>query len=167
MSDAGIEAFISLLRQKGLGETRQGSIAVESTRVSSPEEAMNALKSHGGQGWICLANRREVARFSDAAVLADDIDDWIECCEASHGSSSIHISADGRGGWSIVTMRENPSGDGILAHYNLLASDGKGSLSYDVFWGPAADDQCGITELRPSAWRFTGFENSAEEDRNG
>ena len=161
---AGIEGFISLLRRKGLGQTRQGSIVVETRAVSTPEEAMKALKIHGGQGWICLANRREVVRFSDTAALSEEKDDWIECCEASCGSSSIHISADGRGGWSIVTSTENPAGDGIIAHHRLLAADGKGALTYDVSWSSVTDDQCNIEELRPSSWRFTGFEDSCKEE---
>lgn len=164
MSDTGIEGFISLLRRKDLGETRQGSIAVETHVVSTPEEAMKALKNHGGQGWICLANRREVARFSDTAALSENEDDWIECCEASHDSSSISISADGRGGWNIVISVENPTGEGIIVHQKLLASDGKGSLAYDVNWSPAPMGHCDLTELRPSSWRFTGFEDACGEE---
>lgn len=164
---AGIEGFISLLRKKGLGQTRQGSIAVETRAVSTPEEAMKALKIHGGQGWICLADRREIVRFSDTAALSEDENDWIECCEASRGSSSIHVSADGRGGWSIVTSTENPAGDGMIARHRLLAADGKGALAYDVSWSFVTDDQCNIEELRPSSWRFTGFEDAEEEDMNG
>lgn len=159
-----IEALVSLFRKQGLGEVRQGCIEVDSLVVSTPDEAMKALKNHGGQGWICLANTREVLRISDTADLAISKDDWIECCEVARDASSMHISADGRGGWNVVTLRENPSRDGIIVHHSLLTSDGKGALAYDVSWSPAPGHQSGIGELCPAAWRFTGFEEANMED---
>lgn len=155
---------------------RSGTIALKETRhVTDPREALAAFLAFGGEGWLCVAGRREIRRFSPEVPLPSDYrEEWPLSGEAAKGVESLHVARSGEG-WCFTTLRaETPQDDpsALVMETLFQARDGKAPLRYETAWLPAVvscgdGELAGLEELRPTRFRFAGFggsENGPDED---
>lgn len=144
------------------GKFTAGSLAVESQEIPSPEETLKRFIDFGGEGWLQLADDREIKTFSPGNPLSLD-NKWPLTGEAAKGDSSVCLCREGEG-WKLTTITKAvpQNEDDMIVPARFRRRDAEGFLCYETAWTP--QDIFGQIEIRPAAFRFTGFSSKEKED---
>lgn len=144
------------------GISAAGSLAVESQEIPSSEEALKRFIEFGGEGWLQLADDREIQTFSPDKPLALQAK-WPLAGEAAKENSSVCLCRE-RDSWKLTTItRTAPQNeDDLIMSTRFRRRDAEGFLCYETAWSPR--DVFGQEEIRPAAFRFTGFSSHEKED---
>lgn len=141
----------------GNGEAAAGRLETTSEILETPEAAFSALRSFGGEGWLCSTHSRIILRLHSATSL-DTLPDtaWPIAAELANGEASLHLTRTDTGWVAATHTRKHADPDqAVLLAVRLMARDGKPDLLYEVSWETGVLE--GLEELRPRAYRFTGF----------
>lgn len=144
------------------GDVQILSGALESTqeRVKSAQEVLTKFQRFGGQGWLCLSSTPVVLRYRDAATL-ENVEGWPLFGEAVKDDTSLHLRRE-KDGWNLLQIRRiAPSCEHDLLIRSSFCARDRGKLYYETFW--KLQDVGGQEELRPWAFRFTGFDTFEKE----
>lgn len=148
----------------GPGAFEPGFLEVNTESADTSEEALRRFAEFGGEGWIQLAGRKDIMTFGNGSPFPV-AEDWPVQGEAVLGERSLSLFARS-GRWFLAYITKTaPRNDGDL----LLASefrrrDGGGTLRYETSW--TKQDVFGQQEIRPAAFRFTGFSGGTGEVRS-
>lgn len=148
------------LKNLGVGQDMaitQGHLVCTTITAQTPEQAVAMFLKAGGTGWLCTTHQSEISQFSPSCPLTVPANAWPLCGESVDGLISCHLQQVGAD-WQITTVEEHPSSDpsSILLTRKLQARNG-GFLCYQAAW--KAETTYGLTEIRPYAYRFTGFDS--------
>lgn len=141
-----------------------GFLEVRTEAVSTAEEALRRISEFGGEGWIQLAEQKEILTFEDNSPLGTN-EGWPVQAEAVRGDISISLTKD-PDGWILAFIEKHPPRDDtdLLAAAEFRRRDGGGTLCYETYW--TKKDVFGQWEIRPEAFRFSGFSKRGKEDRS-
>ncbi len=141
-----------------------GSLQVQVQPCEHTDAVIEHLKAFGGHGWLCLAHAQNIMRITPATVWSDlPAPAWPVSAELVAGARSLHLTRADKG-WLLTTITRAEAA-GVLQAVTLQARDGRAGLNYEVAWQPT--DNQGLEELRPVAYRFTGFTGTASNETGG
>lgn len=118
---------LSALNIKGVTPGR--TIKPTTEQVTSHAAVAEKLRTFGGDGWICTADR--VTRKANYAYSENDPILSAELCD---GDVSLRVLYDGRC-WHVTTLREETDEHSIIVEQSHIALDGT-SLVYHTAWAP-------------------------------
>lgn len=130
------------------------------------QKALDEFLGFGGEGWLCLADQRELLRLSAEGSTPMRTGSWPWKGEWYAGPVSLHLSRC-ESGWELTYLESAPSVESasVLAERRFLDHDHRTLLRYHVEWAPC---QVGDhDELRPVRFRFLGFLRSPAPENPG
>ncbi len=147
-----------LLRTSIGSDPRRGRLEFTPRTFETPEEALAALREHGGQGWICLASELRLIPadgFPEAGVPL-----WAELVDSAGRSFHLRQVSGRWQGHTIVSAPPTANEEHLIFEHRL-ARIPRGSMSYEVAWRREDDEGNPSSQAIWRAWayRFTGMED--------
>ena len=140
------------------GRVRAGRLECRSTMETEAAVVFRKLQDFGGEGWVCLTDNPVAVRFGLSKPLAETASTsrWIVSAEAANGAKSLHI-ARCAAGWTLtqIVFADPQTPEDVIVESNLKARDDRADLIYETSW--QLQEQSGLMEIRPVAFRFAGF----------
>ncbi len=160
-----------------LKRTIPGTPAISSGRLERQSrifekatEALSEFIRFGGEGWLCIAEKPEILRFTPGNPLLGSVveNSFPISGEAAFESKSIHL-ARGDSGWAVteITRYASQEDDDLIVRTKFRnRTDRNEVLAYETYWKAINVDESDgedQEELRPHCFRFVGFDDSPLE----
>lgn len=148
-----VETLREILEAQGIEASLQsGSLALESTRVTTPAEVRAALAAFCQQGkssgWVQTTSN--LGRPNDPEVASG----IILCAELAREDESLAIRQDANGGWLLIKARRDEAGSGVLQQVRARGRKPFGEQIYEVAWEGIIDAFTGQRRLAQVASRL-------------